>query len=165
AQPFYPGTDGKLDVAKWAVYTEDITEDKAVVTFRRFAELLEFAVAPVVVTAVYDNAGDAVAMATDPFRRCGYHDVGAMLQRFEKVTAASKGVIDDEWEVVFFGDGRDTVEIWDAEAGVADGFHIDGLGFFVDGRFDIFWGFVLGKAGFDAESFERHLELVVCTAV
>src|SRR5690606_16083644 len=118
-----------------------------------------------VVATVYNDAGNTVAMTTNPLGCRCYDDVRTVLQWFEQITTTTKCVVHNKGKVVFLGNSRDAVEIGNAEAGIAYRFYVNGFGFFIDCSFDIFGGFVLCKPCLDTEPLERNLKLVIRAAI
>ena len=104
-------------------------------------------------------------MAADPFGGGFYNDIGAKLQGPGEITAGAESIVHDQWQVIVFGQRNKFFKIRNVQPGVADGLQINGLGVLVDQRHEAVHIIAVGKAGFDAEPFEGHLELVVGASV
>ena len=89
----------------------------------------------------------------------------AVLQGSEQVAARAERVVDNQWQVVLFGNGRDGFKIRNAKAGVADGFQVDSFGVGINEGLKAGRIISVGEAGFDAQALKRHLELDVGAAV
>ena len=72
------------------------------ISFRWLSELREFAIAPVVIATINDDAADASTMTINPFRGGVYYYIGTPFQWFEQITACAKSVINDQWQIIFF---------------------------------------------------------------
>ena len=132
AQPFHPRPNDEGDVAERPAFAEYIVENQAVVALARLGKLRKLAVAEVVGAAVHNHAAHAGAVPANPLRGRLHHNVRAVLQGPEQVAARAEGVVHNQRQVVLVGNGRNGLKIGNAEAGVANGFEVNGLGIFVD---------------------------------
>jgi hypothetical protein len=91
-----------------------------VVAGGRFGEQREFAVPPVEASGIDDHAADGGAVAADPLRRRGDHDVGTVVDRSDEVAGRPEGVVDHERDAVLVGHGGEALEVRDVVLGIAD---------------------------------------------
>ena len=70
-------------------------------------------------------------MAADEFRSRVDDDVSAVIERTEEVRR-SKGIVDDDRQAVFMGNGSDGFEVGNVDGRIAEAFEVDGLGLVVD---------------------------------
>ena len=81
-------------------------------------EILELAVAPIVVAAVHDDATNGSAVSANELGGGVRDDVRAPFKRAEEIRR-SKGVIDKQDQLVLVGDLRNFLEREDRDIGVA----------------------------------------------
>ena len=165
AQPLDARPDGKGDVAELGFGVEHVRKAQPVVALGRLGEVGKAAVAPVEAPAVHDHAADGRAVPADPLRGRVRHDVGAVLQRAEKVAAGAERVVHHHRYAACVRDLGDGLEVGHAQARVADRLQKDGLGLAVDELAELLGVVGLGKARLDAEAFQLDFEQVVGPAV
>src|SRR5438477_10076586 len=124
------------------------------VTLRRFNELREFSIAPVIITCIYYDTADCSTMSADPFCSRLNHDVCSPFDRTEEVTCCTESIINYEGQIIFFCQLGKLLEIRNVEAWVTDRFKVDGLCIFVDMLYKTFDIIAICKACFDTEAFE-----------
>ena len=103
-------------------------------------------------------------MAAHPFRERVDDDVRAVVQRAGEVGRAECGV-HHERDAVFVGDGGDGFDVGDIQAGVADGFAEEELGFRRDGFCEVLRVLRVNEADLDPELGEDVVELCECAAI
>ena len=79
-------------------------------------------------------------MTADEFRSRMDDDVGTVVERTEEVRCG-KGVVDDDRQAVFMGNGCDGFKIRNIDGRIAEAFEVDGLGLVVD----VFWQRTAGR--------------------
>src|SRR5688572_29356090 len=135
------------------------------VTFSGFSELREFAVTPIIVTTVNNHSANRRTVTANPFRGRFHHDICSVFNWTEQITCGTKGIIYDEWQIMFLGKGGDGFKIRNVKSWVTDRLKVDCFGFFVDVFFERFNLVAFSKTDVDAETFERNLKLVICSSV
>src|SRR5437868_2458987 len=98
------------------------------ITFRRLCKLGEFAIAPVIVTGIYNNAADGCSVTADPFSGRFNHDISTPVYWPEKIPGSAKSIIHNKGQIIFFCQLTEFLKIRDIQAWVADSFEVNGLG-------------------------------------
>ena len=93
---------------------------------------VEFRIGPVEIARVDDGAADGRAMAADPLGKRMDDDVRAIFDGAQQRRRRERR-IDDQRQMVFFGDRRISFDISDIQARVADRLDVDGARLVVDG--------------------------------
>src|SRR5690606_11000898 len=88
-----------------------------------------------------------------------------MVNGAEQVACRRESVVDDQRDVVLFSHRGDGVKIRDAELGVTDGFHVQGLCIFVDFFFKSLRTVPGCKTCLDPYAFKGNLKLVETSAI
>lgn len=164
--------------------TEGFPELEAVVAFRGLDHLGEpvGVLAPVELAAVDDDAGDGGAVPADPLGGRVDYNVGAVLDRADKVAASAKGVVNletvsdctpsslslstyDNRDALLVRHLDDGLKVRDVVARVADALNVNGLGLVVDGGGNVVGAVAVDELGRNAVPREQHLELVVGAAI
>jgi hypothetical protein len=104
-------------------------------------------------------------MSADPLGRRRDDDVGAVVDGSRDIAGSAESVIDDQRDAGIVSDPGQGLEVGDVEAGVANGFDIDGLGLAVDGASEIFRIVAIDELDVDSQPRQGDLELVVGAAV
>ena len=159
AQPLdsRPDDEGKI--------ADRFVELQTVIAFRRLGEERKLAVAPIERSGIDDDAAHRGAVPADPLG-CGFYDDGcAVVEGTAKIARAAEGVIDDQRNAVFAGDGGDGLEVGHVERRVADRLHVERLRVAVDSAAKRLGIVAIHKLHLDAEALEGDLELVVGAAV
>ena len=113
-QPLNPGAQGKGDVAVVgdAEHFADVTAEaegipvhQAVVRRAGLAHQREFAVAPVKGAGINDHASEAGAVATDPLGGAFDDHIRTVLDRSHQGTTGPQGVVHDQRDAAFLGQG------------------------------------------------------------
>src|SRR5690606_40985009 len=125
------------DVAKRSAWAKNIPKDHTVVPFGGLGELWKLAIGPIEISSVDDDTTDGCAMTADPLGGRFHNDIRSMLQRTEQITTGSKGIIDDQRQIMFFGYRTDAFEIRYGITGIPNGFHKYRFGPVVDQFFII----------------------------
>ena len=167
AQAFDTGTDGKLNIgqAKRVVYAKHIFKHQTVVAFRRFAKTGELSVAVVEISAINYHTANAGAVSANPLGSTVYYHVGTVCKGLKQVAARTKGIVDHQGYVVRGCKCGKFFKIGDIEAGIADGFEVDGLCFGINKRQKAVDIVAIAKAHVYAEALKRHLKLVMGAAI
>ena len=118
---------------------------------------------PVELAAVHDHSPDRGSVAADPLGGRVDDDVGAPIDRPGE--DRGEGVVDDDGDLVFVGDGGDALEIGHVQARVADRLEVDGLGPGVDRLLELGELGAVDEAEVDAVLGQGVLEEVVRAAV
>ena len=99
--------------------------------------------------AIDDDAAETVAVSAKILGERMHDDVGAMLDGAAQI-GRSDGIVDDQRNAVRVGDVRQTADVGDIAARVADRLAEHGFGFFVDQLAEGIRIAVVGEADFDA---------------
>ena len=135
------------------------------VAFRRLRKSRIFSVSPVEISAIDNDPTNGRTVTTNPFCSRFDHDVCSMFQGPEQCSAAAKGIVDDQWQIVFLCQFRKFLEIRNIETWVANGFQIDRFGFLVDQLLKTGGIQVIGDTCSDTNVLEGNFELVVGSAI
>ena len=84
-----------------------------------------------------------------------------MLDRTKQVTTSTKSVVNDQGQVIFFGQVGKFFKVRNIQAGVTNRFEVNGFRVFINMLYETFHIVAIGKAGFDAETFKRYFKLIV----
>ena len=135
------------------------------VALRRAVDLRELAVAPIVRSAVHDDASHGRSVAVDPLRRRIHDDVGAPFERVAEVSRRAERVVHHERDVDPPRQRGQCLQIGNGAGRVAHAFDIEGFGPLVRERFEVLRAFAGCDAAVDAQVAQRDAELVVRAAV
>ena len=124
--PSIPALAVEAYVASAGDVAQRVPENEAVVAWVGFGELGEFPVVPLEVAAVDNDAANGRAVTADVFGGRKNDDVRAVLDGSYKADA--HGVIHDERDACFMGDGREFFKVGHVEFGIANGLGADGPG-------------------------------------
>ena len=109
----HPQSEGQGNVAQPGKILERVPENKAVVARVRLGIVREFAVPPVELAAVDNDAADGCAVSANEFGRRRSQDIGAVIKRTNKADA--NRVIHDQRNAGIMGDPGQSLEIRDIE--------------------------------------------------
>lgn len=96
-------------------------------------EIGETAVAPIKVAPIHNHAANGGAVPADELGGGVDDDVGAPFKRPEQI-GRGKGIVDQQRDVMFLGNGRYFLKGKDGDVRVAQRFAVDQLGILLDGR-------------------------------
>src|SRR5690554_4264609 len=165
AQAFHAGAEAEGDVAHGTAGAKDFPELHAVATLRGFGEHGKFAVAPIKIAAIDNNPAYAGAVSPNPLGGRFYYNVGTVLQGLKEVSASAKGVVYYQWNAVAGSHLAQGLKIRNVETGIANGFDVQCLGFFINKRLKIGRIVAGHKFHLNAQSLKLHLKLVVGAAI
>ena len=112
---------------------------------RRIANLAVLAVVPVHASAVDDDPPDGRTVTTDPFRGRFDDNIRAQLQRLANVATTTEGVIANQRNPVFFGDGFHAFKIWNQKRRVPESLDVQSLRVSIDQLFKARRVFLTGE--------------------
>src|SRR5690606_12763943 len=105
------------------------------------------------------------AMSADPFGSCFDDHICSIFYRLEKIPASTKGVVNDQWQIVFPRQRCNFLKVWYVVAWIPNGFDKDSFCFIVDKRLHVFRSAFRCKTSFDSQSLEGYLKLVIGSAI
>eukprot|EP00906_Rhabdomonas_costata_P008898 RCo012629 len=165
-QALHSATDDKGQVRlEGTIRTKDVPELHSMVPRRGLREDRELPVVPRESPGVDDDPSNGRAVAPDPLRRRGHHNVRAMVNGPAQEAAHPEGVVDDQGHPVVVGQLGQPSNVRDIVPWVPHRLNVQGFGVGVDEGREVLQRIRGRKLHLDAQPGQSDLELVESAAV
>src|SRR5215213_3973953 len=127
-------------------------------------EILELAIAPIVIATIDNDAADGRPMATDKFSCAVCNDMRAPFKRTTKIRCG-KRIVDEQDELMFLRNFSHFLKREYSQVRITQRFPIKNLGVRLDRFLKVLWLAGVDECDINSKLRKRILELIVCSPV